>query len=224
MAMPAVRRGGVQTARGYLFEITGGNLALDLANTVDVRPTPDARDLLRDWDDLVGWSVQAGAVDAVAARRLARDGARRQGEARAVLRRARFLREALFGIFSSVAAGRPVRSESLAVLNDALSLALGRRRVAARPGGFVWTWQHPDDILDTMLPPVVHAAADLLCTPDSLARVRVCAASDRCAWLFLDLSRNASRRWCDMTVCGNRAKARRHYEQRTQARRRPARR
>lgn len=43
-------------------------------------------------------------------------------------------------------------------------------------------------------------------------RIRTC---DNCGWLFLDRSRNGSRRWCDMTVCGNRQKARRHYRRRT---------
>ncbi|MGE3886196.1 MAG: ABATE domain-containing protein [Vicinamibacterales bacterium] len=212
MAQSAVRHGGIQTPRGYRFEITGGHLALDLANTVDVRPTPEPRELLRDWADLVGWSVQAHAIDAPSGRRLAGEGARRPEEAGAVLRRVRFLREALFTIFSSIAAGRPVPPDSLAVLNDAAALALARRRVVSRRGGFEWTWQHPEGSLDTMIPPVVHAAADLLCTPDLLARVRACAARDRCAWLFLDLSRNGSRRWCDMSVCGNRAKARRFYQ------------
>jgi predicted RNA-binding Zn ribbon-like protein len=60
-----------------------------------------------------------------------------------------------------------------------------------------------------MLWPVARSAADLL-TSQEQSRVRECAASD-CGWLFLDLSRNRSRRWCDMETCGNRTKARRHY-------------
>src|SRR5437762_819551 len=53
------------------------------------------------------------------------------------------------------------------------------------------------------------AAAELLTWP-ALARVHICAGAD-CGWLFLDQSRNASRRWCAMDGCGNRTKARRHY-------------
>ena len=52
-------------------------------------------------------------------------------------------------------------------------------------------------------------ASDLLTSTD-LDRVRECSG-DTCSWLFLDRSRNRSRRWCDMADCGNRAKARRHY-------------
>jgi predicted RNA-binding Zn ribbon-like protein len=61
-----------------------------------------------------------------------------------------------------------------------------------------------------MLAPVVRAAADLA-TSAELSRIRECG-SDTCFWLFLDRSKNGTRRWCDMKVCGNRAKARRHYQ------------
>jgi predicted RNA-binding Zn ribbon-like protein len=69
--------------------------------------------------------------------------------------------------------------------------------------------EHDSPDLDRVLWPAVVSAAELL-TSDDLGRVRECA-SERCAWLFLDRSKNQSRRWCDMTVCGNRSKARRHY-------------
>jgi predicted RNA-binding Zn ribbon-like protein len=58
-----------------------------------------------------------------------------------------------------------------------------------------------------MLWPVLRSAAELL-TSDRMDRVRLCSAED-CDWLFLDSSRNRSRRWCDMAVCGNRSKVRR---------------
>ncbi|MGQ9734572.1 MAG: CGNR zinc finger domain-containing protein [Candidatus Bipolaricaulia bacterium] len=48
---------------------------------------------------------------------------------------------------------------------------------------------------------------------EDLQRVGECA-DPRCGWLFLDRSRNRTRRWCDMKGCGNRAKVRRYYEQR----------
>ena len=67
-----------------------------------------------------------------------------------------------------------------------------------------------DTYLSAPLWPVAHAAANLLVS-DQVSRVRMCA-SDSCDWLFLDLSRNQMRRWCDMKTCGNRVKARRYYE------------
>jgi predicted RNA-binding Zn ribbon-like protein len=68
-----------------------------------------------------------------------------------------------------------------------------------------------------MLWPVVRSAADLL-TSERVVRVRECAAED-CAWLFVDTSRGPRRKWCDMSTCGNRAKARRYYARHRSARR-----
>lgn len=216
MKKPAVRFGGMPTSSGYRFELTGGNLALDLANTVDKRPAPDARELLTDWSRLIDWSEQTGVVALATARRLRREGARRPEEALAVLRRVRFIRESLHSLFRSVAAGSGLPASDLTVLNDALPIALQRLRVQPTGGGAAaWAWAHPEDALDGMLPPIVRAAADLLVDAARLSRVRACEAADTCGWLFLDLSRNRSRRWCDMTVCGNRAKARRHYARAT---------
>jgi predicted RNA-binding Zn ribbon-like protein len=140
-----------------------------------------------------------------------------------VLRRARALREALFAIFSAVAGGDVPGATDLETLNDELKRAMGHARIVAgqggdpiRPGsvrgkhaGYRWGWEGAGDDLDQILWPVARSAAELL-TDDSLARVRECDAGN-CAWLFLDTSRNRSRRWCDMTVCGNREKAQRHY-------------
>ena len=74
---------------------------------------------------------------------------------------------------------------------------------------FAWDWT-PENALDRVLWPVVRDAAELLSGED-LDRVGRCADAN-CGWLFLDTSRNHSRRWCSMKDCGNRAKARRHYQ------------
>ena len=76
-------------------------------------------------------------------------------------------------------------------------------------GGASVEFSGDEDALECMLCPVVRDAADLL-TSRELERVGRCA-DERCGWLFVDTSRNRSRRWCSMESCGNRAKARRHY-------------
>ena len=204
-----IRRGGVQTARGFLFELTGGRLCLDFANTVDNRPTAQPKELLGSYSDLLSWSVQAGALQPADAGRLARLAGRRAPEADRVLRRAREIREAIFGVFSDLEGGRRTRDQALAVLEDALPRALSRLRLVPAKGRFEWGWTREEDALDAMLWPVIKSTAELL-TSGELERVRECAAAE-CAWLFIDGSRNGTRRWCDMTVCGNRNKARRFY-------------
>ena len=124
-----------------------------------------------------------------------------------LLRRARTLRESIFRIFAAVAARRHSSPADLAVLNAELPRALGSLRILAAGAGFSWAAAVPGP--ERLLAAVARSAADLLTSRDAGA-VRECAAPG-CRWLFLDRSRNRSRRWCDMKVCGNRAKARRHY-------------
>lgn len=209
----AVRFGGLSTPDCYLFELTGGRLCLDLANTLDNRPTPRPRELLPRFEDLVAWGVQAGTIEdttALTLRLLA--GSHPRAAARALARACR-VREAIFAIFSKVARGQAPPSAAIQELNAALPAALSARRVAVRASAFAWVWPERNRTnLDCVLWPAVVAAAELL-TSEELDRVRVCAG-ERCAWLFLDRSKNGSRRWCDMTVCGNRTKARRHYARR----------
>jgi predicted RNA-binding Zn ribbon-like protein len=189
------------------FELTGGDLALDFANTLSRRLTAEPREDLREYEDLVEWGTLAGAIDPGEAGALRSLAARSPRTARAALSKARAVREALFEAFDAVARRRPVAPGALKRVNDALAGALGRLRLG--PGGDGWTWTGPLD-LDRVLWPVARAAAHLLTSPDR-ALVRECGASD-CAWLFLDRSRNGTRRWCDMAVCGNREKARRFQE------------
>jgi predicted RNA-binding Zn ribbon-like protein len=95
------------------------------------------------------------------------------------------------------------------------SLVQRRRRQLAL------AWRDADRTdLDRVLWEAAASAADLLTSPD-LARVKTCPGAG-CAWLFLDRSRNGTRRWCDMSVCGNRAKARRHYSRVTRQHRQEA--
>jgi predicted RNA-binding Zn ribbon-like protein len=204
-----IRHGGRATPHGFQFELTGGRLCLDFANTLDNRPTDHPQERLATYADLISWSVQAGALQPPAARRLEALAARRAREAAELLGRARDLREAIFAVLSGHAAGRPAPAGALEVLQAALPGAMSRLRLAPGKTGFAWGWDADAEALDAMLWPVVRSATDLL-TSDDLDRVRVCAGQC-CNWLFLDQSRNRSRRWCDMTVCGNRDKARRFY-------------
>lgn len=194
---------------GHVFELSAGSLPLDLANTVDSRLSAEPKERLADYGDLVRWSVQAELLTSGGARRLLKKAARQKGQAASVLRRGRVLREAIFELFSARARGAPPSAGAMGILNEELSRSLVRLRLVKADPGYGWEWED-EDALDRMLWPVVRSAAELL-TSDELDRVRECAA-DTCAWLFLDRSKNRSRRWCDMAVCGNRAKVRRFRE------------
>jgi predicted RNA-binding Zn ribbon-like protein len=192
------------------FDLSGGRACLDFANTLSKRLASRPRERLVGYGDLVAWSRQAGVVTEREAGALLREAQRRPAEAAAVLERAIHLREAIYRIFSAAAGERPAGGGDLATLNAALADALPLLGLVPAGDRFAWEWTTNGQRLDRMLWPVARSAADLL-TAGELARVRECEA-ETCAWLFMDRSRNRSRRWCDMKACGNRAKARRHYE------------
>jgi predicted RNA-binding Zn ribbon-like protein len=205
-----VRFGGRSTPAGYLFELTGGALCLDLANTVDERASDQPIELLKDFQDLLDWAVQAGAVTRAEALSLATEASRQPAAAAATLGRVRQFREAIFTVCRAAAERHPVPHNALAILNRTIARSLANRRLVGSGRGFALAWRRSDrPDLDRVLWAAAASAADLLTSPD-LARVKVCPGRG-CAWLFLDRSRNGTRRWCDMSVCGNRAKARRHY-------------
>ena len=141
------------------------------------------------------------------------------GAGDAVLRRARQLRTALRGIFSAVATHAEADNADLAILNGEVAIAMCFARIEREPqtARYVWGWSDDEGRLDRALWPIARSAADLLTSAELLPLVRQCGADD-CRWLFLDTSKNRSRQWCSMTACGNREKARRHYE-RVRARR-----
>jgi predicted RNA-binding Zn ribbon-like protein len=105
------------------------------------------------------------------------------------------LREALHGLFAARAGQAPPPACDLAVLNAALAAAPARRHSAR--ARLLWS------------------AAELLTGPRR-ERVRQCD-NPECRYLFLDASKAGNRRWCDMSSCGNRAKAHRHYRRRREA-------
>jgi predicted RNA-binding Zn ribbon-like protein len=117
------------------------------------------------------------------------------------------LRESLYRLFRSIIAGSQPSSSDLEALNDELSRARGRERIAPSSEGFVWEWMDSKNELEHMLWHVARSAAELL-TDGDLSRLRECGG-ENCGWLFEDTSRNRSRQWCVMQTCGNLAKVRR---------------
>jgi predicted RNA-binding Zn ribbon-like protein len=196
--------------RASSLKLLGGRLSLDFANTADWHASEDPVELLTSYSELVDWSVHAGVLTGHQGQRLLEEAVRRRAEAATVLERAITLREAIYRIFAAVSREQAPREADLAILNAELPRTLARSRIVSVPEGFAWDCASGEDTLDGMLCPVVRDAADLL-TSGEMDRVRQCA-DGRCGWLFFDTSRNRSRRWCSMEDCGNRAKARRHYE------------
>jgi predicted RNA-binding Zn ribbon-like protein len=187
-------------------EIEDANRTLAFVNTLSGRPTPAPQERLASYAELAAWARESYLVSGAAADRLAADAKRRPAAAAAALARARQLREAIHEVLLAMAAGRAPATAVLDTLAHHVSAAYANGRLTAHEGALQWVTGGGDE-LDRITWDVARAAARLV-TSARLGRVRACEAGD-CAWWFVDDTRNHSRRWCDMKICGNREKLRR---------------
>ena len=201
----------------HRFELEGGTIALDFVNTVSgMRGGANPRDRLTGYPDIVFWAEQVGLIDAGQANMLYGEAERHPQRAAAAYAEAIRRREALHDVVLSAIDGQPTPKGALDTLNAWIADALAHRRFrVAAPGRFEAALEDDGDLL-AFVRPIALEAAELLEQEVSSGLVGVCAERDagRCAWLFLDTSRNHSRRFCSMRDCGNRAKQRRHYHRR----------
>lgn len=201
------------------MRIVGGDLALDYINTRSGPPggTPDD-DVLRGYDDLLVWARHVQMLSDPEVARLRRQARKDPDEAQAAYQRAIDVRDKLDELFRIVATrGRP-SSRHLARLRNETADAIAHAQIAPDGDGFGWHWTTDQDLLRPVWP-VVHAAAELL-TNGALDRIKACTG---CRFLFIDESKNRSRRWCSMDDCGTAEKIRRYVSRRAAARTRTVR-
>ena len=194
----------IETIVGRL-RLLGGRLCLDFANTAEYRGSDREFDLLVNYRVLVRWGVRAEVISPAEGERLLREVS--AADADAAFQRALTLREAIYRIFAACVRGAPIPTGELAALNAALTTMIVHRKVELTADGPDWDW-HEWQSPDRVLGPVVLSAAELLTSAD-LDRVRQCPG---CKWMFVDDSPKHNRVWCDMRICGNRAKVQRHYQ------------
>ena len=182
------------------FDAIGGNLALDFVNTIANRGNPDKRrDLLATLSDLRAWFAALGLPAT--------------GLDQTDLVEARAIRERLHELLRLPSQARAVDPAALAAFGKDLQAATGERRLQQQDQRIIWGWAPDAGALHRSLFPVLTHAAELLVSND-LKKVRECQGPG-CGWLFVDRSRGRPRRWCSMSDCGNKAKARRHHHRKT---------
>ncbi|HEX9999179.1 MAG TPA: ABATE domain-containing protein [Actinoplanes sp.] len=218
------------TTTGGVAELVrnGGMLCLDYINTVEPRTGPVAREWLTGYPDLVAWSRHGGHFGEAAAGTLLRAAASRPEAAEVAFQTAIDLREGLFRLFAAIAGNTAPTDTDLEVLRRAFAAATQHGRLAPYARGFAWNWDAVSagasggasaDSLDRPWWPVAASAVELL-TQGPLDRIKQCPTDEGCSWLFLDATKNRSRRWCSMGDCGSEIKARRQTDRRRAARRR----
>lgn len=200
------------------LRLVGGNLALDFANTAEGTLEGEVeREHLFGYEDLVFWGHRVGLVSEKDGERLLRERRQKPAEADAVYARALEFRGHLYAVFRAVAEGDGPPVEGVEALRLFECEALSRAKlVPGGDGGFEWEWAIGGGSAGVILP-VAHSATTLL-TSGHLGRVKGCAG---CNWLFVDESKNKSRRWCSMEDCGTHAKMRRYVARRAAKRKGP---
>jgi len=180
-------------------------LCLAFANTLMWRGSAEPSESLGDVDALLAWCERAVYGDGALAALRAWASTHPQ-DAAVFFTDAIALRETIYRVFELRAAGKPVADNDFAALSRAIAVAPARAQLARDDGHYGWRVAMPAPA--AVLAPVLWSAADLLLDPSR--RIRQCA-NEKCLWLFVDESKSGTRRWCDMSACGNRAKAQRHY-------------
>lgn len=189
------------------LSLVGGRTSLDFVNSEGTERN-GAPEWLESYADVVAWAERGSDVTPEGRETLQSRADRNPEEAHGVFERAVAVREALFRMFVAAQSDTEPGADDLRVFNAELTRALEHLRVVPGDGVYAWTFEK-SVALDSVLWPIVYDAAELL-RSEALERVKRCE-SETCNWLFLDVSRNRSRRWCTMGECGNRAKARRYY-------------
>lgn len=184
------------------FQLVAGHPAVDLVNTLDWRFRAEGpEELLKSYDDLLRFCQESGVLTTKRARRAADP---------RVLKRCIELREAIAGILYARLEGRDPSTRALKTLERYVKAASTEQQLSWKHGRLEWDWNERDAELPLWA--LSMNASDLLLS-DAVERVRACD-NPKCRWLFLDTSKNHTRRWCDMSICGNRMKARRFKAQR----------
>ena len=189
-------------------KLIAGVRCLDFLNTVEWRGRPEAReDRLTSYGEFVAWARAANVVDKLEKANLLAQATKSPRGAAKTLADTLQAREALASLFG---AGDIKPAKALATVNDILARDRFSLRLASDDTGIRAEWNLDRYDLRRPLLILLREAADLLSSPKR-ARVHHCS-NDQCQWIFLDTSRNMSRRWCQMESCGNNAKARTHYQ------------
>jgi predicted RNA-binding Zn ribbon-like protein len=190
-------------------QFVGGALCLDFANTVYYANDADRRgDRLRDGADIASWLEAACRFGSAGdyAPMLPASGEAFDTPAVADML---MLRQAIDDLFRSVVIGSTPSALAYRRVLFELGSTLSQTTMTAGPDGLVPSLSgYIAPTPETARAALAHSGIALAASP-LLARMKTCP---NCSWLFVDRSRNASRLWCDMLTCGNRAKARRYHE------------
>lgn len=196
------------------ISLDGGSPCFHFINTVHNWVDATVPDYLLSPIDIVAWAKKAEVLGAEQARLLEQWTLSNPGRAKQGLMRAKELRKILHNIFHAISEQKKVNSIELQKFNSFLADFLPKMRLKNSRGKYVQYWDFPNQNVDVILAPLAKDAYDLLLS-EKLDRIKNCPS---CGWIFLDTSRNGSRRWCSMKSCGSNVKALQWYYRQKESR------
>lgn len=192
--------------------LDGGALCLDFTNTLHDRSVEQSHDYLGSYADVLAWCRHTGALKPAVIKTLERMAKAYPPRANVVFEQLIVLRELLYRLFAAQAAGHSPDPALVEQFNPYLAAAFGQLSLEflSKKTPATLSFLTPELNLPGWL--VVKSAVEVLGS-EQLLRVRQCPA---CHWLFIDKSKNRSRRWCNMATCGDLHKVKQFYERKKQ--------
>jgi predicted RNA-binding Zn ribbon-like protein len=194
------------------FQLFADHPALDFVNTLDNRfLSTGTIEMLHNYGDLLCFAEESDLLDARRIKLLKKTIS--DPAAKRVMRSALRVREALASVlYGSMHPSKRFADDALQTLQTHFVAGLRRQRLvpnSERNLDASWAWSYAEPSIELPVWLITQSAIALLTSP-AMQHVHACAG-ERCRWLFLDASKNHSRRWCNMTICGNRMKAHRFH-------------
>jgi predicted RNA-binding Zn ribbon-like protein len=199
-------------SRAGSLPLVGGNLALDFVNTESGRGFASHQNHFRDATHVLDWLEHANTIPDDASRWLRDEISKRPDLEEKLLADAVSLRAAIQSIGAAIGRGAAPSEDALADLSAEHARAIARATLAPEADACRWRWSVRESPVEAALGPIALSAVRLF-TEGDFGRIKECSGH-ACGWLFYDTTKNNRRRWCEMEVCGNRAKQRRFAERR----------
>jgi predicted RNA-binding Zn ribbon-like protein len=187
------------------LELVGGALCFDFANTINSRRSPE-HDYLLTYSDVVDWAGKVEILSSQQARSLKHRGTQDVKNAEKALKKGQRAREIIYQVFSAIANQARTQDEDLSAITRLYQEAIANAHFVRAEEHYEIQWK-TDETFDALLWPIISSAEKILVSAE-LSQVKECPG---CGWLFLDTSKNQSRRWCSMNTCGARDKMRRYH-------------
>jgi len=187
--------------------LNGSVLCLDFVNTIHDRIYEPERDYWVTYVHLLQWALKAGIIKPGEYEILLEYYESKPSPGPKLLKEAIKVRELLYSLFLPISSGKKVSGDNLEAFNEIVSKCLPRLRLKPHNKGFSQTWQFTPGESVMIIAPVIYSAYELLLS-DRLDRIKECT---NCGWLFLDTTKNGTRRWCSMNTCGSIVKAKEWY-------------